>query len=555
MYQHRSLLYSCVLLLATSLPAVAHAQWQRDGVAICNLTGDQEGPAIVAAGSGGVIIAWQDARVGAPEIFAQRLDATGINQWAANGIPLTSLSSPQYSPVAVSDGTGGAIVAWLDDRNGFSVRDVYAQRVNSSGIVQWGPDGVAVCTANTEQTQLAMVPDGTGGVIIAWRDERTGSTRTFAQRLNAAGAAAWLLDGIAVTPTVSSSENICIAPDGTGGAIVGWVKPAEWTIYAQRYDFAGAPQWTPFSGVLVFGAPGADPTMVSDDAGGVIVAFHTYLTVDSHVIVQRLDASGAIVWPGVGQEIGERAGVPVLIRDGSGGAVVSWPQYAPSDTLHVNADIFVQRINEDGVTVWDDERVVSDAPGGQDHMTAAPDGSGGALIAWQDTRHGEADIYAQRITGSGEVEWIPDGVVLCMAVNDQEGPAIATVGTGQGVVAWRDIRNNVNHDIYAQEAIASPTAVSVAGSERWLAQNRPNPFNPTTTIRFALPSRDHVRLVIYDAAGSLVRTLLDEVRAEGSHEVEWDGRNEQGTVLSSGVYFAQLTTPGVVEARKMMMLK
>jgi hypothetical protein len=554
MSHHGSLFGFCVLLLATSLPPVARAQWQGGGVPVCNLARDQESPAIVTSGGGGVIIAWQDARVGAPEIFAQRLDVGGVAQWEDNGISLTELSPAQYAPVAVADGTGGAIVAWLDDRNGFSSRDVYVQRVNSSGILQWGADGLAVCTSPTEQTALVMVADETGGVLIAWRDGRTGSTRTYAQRLNSAGTAAWVFDGIAITPNVSSSENICIAPDGTGGAIVGWVKPIEWSIYAQRFDGTGVPQWGPGGGVLVYGAPGADPSMVSDNAGGVIVAFHTYLTVNSHVVVQRLDASGTMLWPGVGREVGERAGVPVLISDGASGAVASWPQYPPSDTLQVNADIFVQRITEEGVTPWD-VVVVSDAPGGQDRMTVAPDGTGGALIAWQDTRHGEADIYAQRVTGSGAVDWIADGVALCIATNNQEDPVIAAVGTGQGVVAWRDTRTNTNHDVYAQEAVEAPTAVGMAASNGWLGQNRPNPFNPTTTIRFALPSQNHVRLVIYDAEGGLVRTLVDEVRAEGLHEVVWDGRDGRGTVSSSGVYFYQLTAPGVIEARKMILLK
>jgi flagellar hook assembly protein FlgD len=88
-----------------------------------------------------------------------------------------------------------------------------------------------------------------------------------------------------------------------------------------------------------------------------------------------------------------------------------------------------------------------------------------------------------------------------------------------------------------------------------LAQNYPNPFNPQTTISFTLAQRARVRLSIYDVNGALVRTLANEVQPGGAHQVTWDGRNETGQQVASGVYFYQLVTEGFSQTKKMVLLK
>jgi beta-glucanase (GH16 family) len=83
----------------------------------------------------------------------------------------------------------------------------------------------------------------------------------------------------------------------------------------------------------------------------------------------------------------------------------------------------------------------------------------------------------------------------------------------------------------------------------------PNPFNPRTTLRFELPAAGPVRLAVYDVAGRLVRTLLDESRGAGSHETEWDGRDASGQAVGSGVYLARLEFDGKVMVTRMGLLR
>ena len=88
-----------------------------------------------------------------------------------------------------------------------------------------------------------------------------------------------------------------------------------------------------------------------------------------------------------------------------------------------------------------------------------------------------------------------------------------------------------------------------------LAQNAPNPFNPTTDIRFALEKPGHTTLRIYDVAGRLVRTLVDRPLTASVHTLTWDARDRSGAPVASGVYFYRLTSGEFTETKRMVLLK
>ena len=84
-----------------------------------------------------------------------------------------------------------------------------------------------------------------------------------------------------------------------------------------------------------------------------------------------------------------------------------------------------------------------------------------------------------------------------------------------------------------------------------LDQNFPNPFNSGTVIRFALPSAQRVELAIFNAAGQKVAALLEGDRQPGTYSINWDGRDDGGYELASGMYFYRLTTQ--VKTRKLLL--
>lgn len=88
-----------------------------------------------------------------------------------------------------------------------------------------------------------------------------------------------------------------------------------------------------------------------------------------------------------------------------------------------------------------------------------------------------------------------------------------------------------------------------------LAQNFPNPFNPSTKISFTLPKKESAKLLIYNTKGQLVKTLFDGEAKQGKNTVKWNGQNEKNRLVSSGVYFYRLETNNFTQTQKMLFLK
>ena len=174
--------------LIIAMPS-AWANWVQDGVAVCMAAGDQQYPQIVSDGMGGAIVTWYDFRVASSDIYAQRLNASGTVQWATDGVVLSAATGYQTNPMIISDGAGGATITWTDSRSGND--DVYVQRLNALGAIQWTADGVALCAMTGGQYYARIISDDAGGAIVAWMDNRGGFYDIYAQRVNASGAVQW----------------------------------------------------------------------------------------------------------------------------------------------------------------------------------------------------------------------------------------------------------------------------------------------------------------------------------------------------------------------------
>jgi hypothetical protein len=223
------------------------------------------------------------------------------------------------------------------------------------------------------------------------------------------------------------------------------------------------------------------------------------------------------------------------------------------------------------------------------------------LLGGDHIAHGEATSPMLVATGSAFIHTgVPDELVAyggCAIINDFDvlaptGPATTEVPypfSGDGAVisqqtptpaaqtatvilsgfSCNNIRDafigfppaRVEHfrDILAKLGNMVPEATGVKPEPKYtnaLFNNYPNPFNPATTIRYGIKERAHVSLKIYNAAGQLVRTLIDEVQAPDEVKpVEWDGSNNAGQTVSSGVYFYKLVTKNFSLTKKMVFLK
>jgi hypothetical protein len=130
---------------------------------------------------------------------------------------------------------------------------------------------------------------------------------------------------------------------------------------------------------------------------------------------------------------------------------------------------------------------------------------------------------------------------------------------GPGIF-WSQMENEeLPASVHFNRPIEAPTSaggsIPSTGAVTMLFQNTPNPFNPVTTITYNLEDDRKVSLSVYDTAGRLVKTLVDDVQKAGRHSVVWSGGNDSGKQAASGVYFYRLNDGIDSTTRKMVMVK
>jgi hypothetical protein len=438
------------------------AEWPHDpleNVPVCLASGGQDEQQIVSDGAGGAIITWEDARGADRDVYAQRVDVTGTVLWTADGVLLCTAPANQVAPKLVPDGAGGAVIVWMDYRND-TWADIYAQRVDASGGLLWGSEGVAICTAASLQYAPDLVSDNASGAIIAWRDQRGGEFfDIYAQRVDASGAVLWGPDGTPVSTAPGDQDGQQLIADGSGGAIIVWADLdfEDGGIYAQRVNASGAGQWGG-GGVAICteGSGQHEPQLVSDGAGGAIIAWIDYRNdIYTDVYAQRVDASGAVHWTSDGVAVCTAAQTQEdqqLAPDGEGGTIIVWMDRRAGSG---DENIYAQRMSVGGAPQWSGNGVdVCTATGSQRVPQLVSDGAGGAVVTWHDNRNGGStnDIYAQRLDGAGEACWVSDGAPVCTAASSQFDPQIASDGSGEAIITWNDYREGgaTGYDIYAQ---------------------------------------------------------------------------------------------------------
>ena len=558
-----TLLYGVILVLAFLVPISAFSQYQ--GKIVSNSVNNQISPMMTTDGSGGAIITWQDKQSGKSEIYAQRMSATGNPMWTANGIPICTQDS-SFNPVIVSDGSGGAIIAWESYR-GSTTTDIFAQRVNSSGSIQWTLNGVSVCVVVFNQDTIAMTSDGLGGAILTWQDYRSnnGFADIYAQRLNSSGAGLWTANGVSVCNQAASQLGPKLINDGSGGAFITWYdnRAGNFDIYTQRISSGGAPMYTT-NGVATctMATDQLKPDICSDGAGGVIIVWYDYRsTTDYNIYAQRQGPALATVWAVDGVVMNNNVAYnqidPKIVSDGMGGAIISWTDYR-TGAGPGTADIYSQRVNSTGAVQWTPTGIIiCTAAGDQIKSQLVSDGNNGAYIVWEDHRNaGNSDIYAQRIASNAAITWSANGFGICTFANDQLNPMIVSNGNLGALVVWQDYRSGNNFDIYMNGFNTSGIfiAINKIGTvipvEFALLQNYPNPFNPVTVINYQLPKNSDVKLGIYNAQGKLMSILVNESQSAGDYNVEWNAG-----AFPSGVYFYRLEAGSFVSNKKMILIK
>jgi hypothetical protein len=276
---------SFVGLRAQRVDGSGNVMWTAGGIV---LSPSATWAGIVSDNAGGAIVGWEDDDPSHTGVFAQRFDSSGNVLWQSLVIPLV----PGERDLSMTgDGSGGAILTW-HQTSPSNTKDIHAQRLDASGTALWPPGGATVDSGTcTELNFFMMASDGAGGALIAWPDNRTsGYLHAFVQRIDASGNAVWTTNGIRCSAGTTFDEATTVTSDGSGGAIVTWNRG---NVQGQHIDSGGSKRWGQAG--MPIGTNGAgenSPKVISDQHGGAIAAWDDFRSGGADTYAQQVSGIG-----------------------------------------------------------------------------------------------------------------------------------------------------------------------------------------------------------------------------------------------------------------------
>jgi hypothetical protein len=332
----------------TRVDSNRNAMWQREVRGVDHMISDE---------SGGVIIA-TDYSYDEETLFIIKIDSDGNFSWGEDGVHTRREGYSDHTLGLVSDGNGGAIFIWQEQKGepGERVSQIFAQKIGDGGSLPWGQSGILLYTTpeGVFSEEPKVISDGSGGAIAVWMQVpegriEEGSPRAllndiYAQRIDIGGNILWTPNGVPLKAYEGGGFpcNPLVVSDGVGGAII-----FLWGGHAQKIDAAGSIEWEPGGVEIISSSPNNG---IRDGSGGIIVTFGQKETEKKKcgLYIQKMDADGRTVWPGVGTLVTEQ-GTHDLVYDGHGGAVIAW---GSGKSMFSSEKSYVQRVSAEGKLLW-----------------------------------------------------------------------------------------------------------------------------------------------------------------------------------------------------------
>ena len=454
--------------------------WSDTGKIICNASADQRYTRLCSDGAGGAIITWQDSRGTTVDIYAQMINSSGDVKWA-NGTPICTEGNDQNYPEICSDGLGGAFITWEDYRDGNL--DIYAQYIASSGVVQMPPNGTVICNHTSNQDSPNICSDGAGGTIIAWKDNRDGGFKIYAQKVLPNGTVLWTPNGVQICTSTSVGEfDICT--DGGGGAIITWDDADN--IFVQNINSNGVVQWG-VNGMAVCTASNQqlEPKICTDGWGDVIITWRDNRFSDWDIYAQKINTTPSMLWGTNGKMMCNASGEKQFHQiccDGVGGAFITW---SDNRSFAINGlNIFAQKVLANGVLLHGPNATpICIASNNQVQPQICSDGAGGAIIAWHDQRVPGQRLYIQKLDSSGNAQWTFNGELISDLSSAQQ-LQICSDGRGGAIVTFE--LQDLDYDLFAQHIV----------------ENNPPTSNQPANIDTTTLSSETINWTLYDDWGT-----------------------------------------------------
>lgn len=437
-------------------------QWANAGAPVCVRTNHQNHPGLVLDPRAGIYVCWEEVRPGTttPAVWVQRLNYRGEPLWQAQALPVTNSTVAQHRPRMVTDREGGVFVVWEEQSSALLGREVYGQRLDSTGRRVWGEGGKPIATGVGDQqnVQLGFAP--INQLLVMWEETRTGVGYTLhCQKVNAWGECLWPLPGVPLMPTgVERVRYPSCFGDGFGGLIVAFEALGQRTqgsdVFVVRVNSRGEVASSAPLAQLPYDQLRPQVLQKGSDA---LVYWEDYQGTDANILAQRFDINTAeLAWPAAGKPICQAPGhqrKPAFVTSSVfGNQIVGW-----LDERAQSACLYAQKVDREGNVLWEANGLrVASAGGTTEAFTIVDDERGGAWFVWTEKgRNTDSEVYYQRVTNEGALFFEQPKRLMngngASAYNRLNHLVVATGEDGLSYLAWEDERNGAdNKDIYVQ---------------------------------------------------------------------------------------------------------
>lgn len=488
---------------------------------------------------------WEDVRYGQLRLFAQRISPNGTNYFLEFGIAITDTAyHNQGNFVAKALPEGGLAVAWSEVRENEELIRVRWQILNPDGTVL-SPIGFNITAdVNYDQTH-PKIDIVNGNIIIIWLEE----DQLKAQKL------------INYSPVWGSNGSLLIESIDNGyvtlaGSYICFEYQDEY--YFNRIDENGniSAGW-PFPGVAITTSRNDIKTM--DEFNGDLV--YTWRDNQSGIRVfgfQILNAAGEYVYPDNGFTICED--VTFFDHDYLFDGCINLFHEDES-----GFNILMERYDLDGNMIWNGTTCFIQNSNSFNKLNSTKMGDN-FLVTWCTSFNEYTNTYMmQMIDADGNPVPTNLNIDEFEVYSDRSTYQLASVTDTDAAILFHR-----GYDVGSETTFFSSGVVSylinssdlpitedeIVTTAKIQLSNYPNPFNPTTTISFSITNDSNIELSIYNIKGQKVKTLAKNRFQKGNHSVIWNGDDESGKAVSSGLYLYKLNVNGKTEAvKKCLLLK
>lgn len=345
--------------------------WTPNGVLISDAVNTQSVPLISMISATEAVAYWRDSRGTTSDPYANKiLISDGSKQWT--DVQLSDAAGTQTNYAILPDGSNGIFLVWEDPTGTPSLttdRDIFGQRLNNSGVKQWSPTSTIghplISVVGAQQTP-SICSDGAGGFVAIFADQRTGTNGggdIYAQRFDNTGTKVWAND-VRMVDAAGFQSNPSIVKSGNKFVAM-WSDPRIATsnrnIYVQQLDINGALQWTPNGGVALDGLPivtstGHQPAssttsgfvMTDDGLGGAYIVWDDARGTNNSIYTQKVNNDASLSFAVDGALIASSTAgnqrTPVVINHPTNGVIIGWL----SSAVSTNGEIYAANLKTDG---------------------------------------------------------------------------------------------------------------------------------------------------------------------------------------------------------------